>query len=119
MKTILIIDDEPAILEVLCAILEEEGYHVVKAHNGKEGLERLAQDTTNLVLCDVMMPVLDGRAFCHRMQADTRYRAIPLVMMSAASGALNSLDCKYAATILKPFELDDLLDTIDRILAPI
>ncbi len=84
LPTILVVDDEPAIAEMLQDILEYEGYQVVTAGNGHEGLACVAAVRPQLVLSDVMMPGLDGRAFCRALQADPRYRGIPVVLMSAA-----------------------------------
>ena len=61
MPTVLIVDDEISILEVLEDVLLEAGYVVVTALNGREGLERLAETRPDLILLDLMMPVLDGR----------------------------------------------------------
>jgi CheY-like chemotaxis protein len=117
MKTILVVDDERSIVELLTAVLEDEGYHVVTAHNGKEGLARLPISQPSMVLCDVMMPILDGREMCQRMQANPEYRSIPIVLMSAAARSGGLADCTYAALLSKPFDLDDVLNTVDRVLS--
>src|SRR5436305_14931950 len=116
MKTILVVDDERSIVELLTAVLEDEGYHVVTAHNGKEGLAHLPISHPSMVLCDVMMPILDGREMCRRMQANPEYRSIPIVLMSAAARAGSLADCNYAALLSKPFDLDDVLNTVARVL---
>lgn len=115
MKTILIIDDEPAILEVLSSLLEEEGYNTMTASNGREGLACLKAAPVELVLCDVMMPVMDGREVCRAMQKDAHYRSVPIILMSAA-GITVSEECRYAALLAKPFELDDLLELVDHLI---
>ena len=118
MTTILVIDDELMILEILCAFLEGEGWQVTTASNGQEGLERLASVQPAVVVSDVMMPVLDGWELCRRMQADPRYQSIPLVLMSALRTSSSLTGCSYAALLRKPFELDELLRTITRLLLP-
>jgi two-component system alkaline phosphatase synthesis response regulator PhoP len=115
MKTILIIDDEPAILEVLSAVLEDEGYSPLTAANGQEGLARLADRLPDLVLCDVMMPIMDGREVCRAMQNNARYRSVPIVLMSAANSALSNEECPQAFLLSKPFELDEILDLVQRL----
>ena len=68
MKTILVVDDELANADVLCLLLEEEGYRAHSAVNGREGLERLAEVRPQLVVLDYMMPVMDGAEM--RLRAD-------------------------------------------------
>jgi len=116
MKTILVVEDEQVIAEILSVVLQEEGYRVVMAGNGKEGLARLAETHPDLVLCDVMMPVVDGRDMVRAMSADPDYRSIPVVMMSAAHLPPRAADYSYAAFIRKPFDLDYLVSTIEHVL---
>lgn len=118
MTLILVIDDEISIVEMLRAFLEEEGLQVMTAYNGQEGLERLANAQPAVVVSDVMMPLLDGWELCRRMQADPRYQSIPVVLMSAMRSAPGLAGCRYAALVSKPFELDELLQTITRLLNP-
>lgn len=118
MTPILVIDDEISIVEMLCAFLEEEGWQVTTASNGQEGLERMASVRPMMVVSDVMMPVLDGWELCRRMQADPRYQSIPLVLMSAVRTTPDLTGCNYAALLRKPFELDEMLRTITRLLKP-
>ena len=112
MKTILIVEDERVIAEILSAVLEDEGYRVVIANNGKQGLDRLAEGRPDLVLCDIMMPGLDGRDLARAMSANAKYRTIPLILMSAAYIPLNKHDFPYTAFLRKPFDMDHLLDTV-------
>lgn len=118
MTPILIIDDEISIVEMLCAFLEEEGWQITTASNGQEGLERMASVRPMVVVSDVMMPVLDGWELCRRMQADPRYQSIPLVLMSAVRTTPDLTGCNYAALLRKPFDLNELLRTITRLLKP-
>jgi len=118
MTPILVIDDEITILEILSAFLQGEGFQVITAYNGQEGLERLASVRPALIMSDVMMPVLDGWELCRRMQADPRYQSIPLVLMSALRTSASLTGCHYAALLRKPFELDEVLQTITRLLQP-
>jgi CheY-like chemotaxis protein len=118
MKTILVVDDEYAIVEALAALLADEGYRVVTAMNGHEGLTRLAGDVPDLVLLDVMMPVLDGRAMLKAIRENELWSQIPVVMMSAAPkgsfGPQGTAD--YDAFLHKPFGVAALLETITRLL---
>lgn len=101
------------ILDLLRELLEDEGYRVLTARNGQEGLRLLEAARPQLVLADVMMPLLDGRSLCRAMQADARYRSIPVILMSAvAEPYLNIQDCAYTAFLTKPFDPDRVLAVI-------
>lgn len=118
MTLILVVDDEVSIIDLLSAFLEEEGYQVITANNGQEGLNRLASARPDVVISDVMMPVLDGRELCRRMQADRHYKSIPIVLMSAIRTASSLNGCNYAALLKKPFELNEVLQTIALLVKP-
>ena len=115
MKTILVVEDELVLTEVLSAVLEDAGYRVVAVGDGQAGLVALPTVQPDLVLCDVMMPLMDGREMCRRMQADVALRHIPIVLMTAAPNVVSLADCKYAALVRKPFDLDRLLDVISTL----
>jgi len=117
VPSILVVDDERVISDLLSVIFTEEGYRVTRAGNGREGLERLAVDRPDVILSDLMMPVLDGVALGHALQDDPTYRTIPLVFMSAAPLSSAARACVYAAFVSKPFVLDDLLDVVARVIA--
>jgi CheY-like chemotaxis protein len=113
MKRLLIVDDEFAIIEALQDILSMEGYEVVTAYNGKEGLRLIEAAKPNLVLLDLMMPVMDGREMLQRMREDPKLRDIPVVVMSA--GRISEEERRAAsATLSKPFELDTMLEIVSR-----
>ena len=117
MITILVVDDEMAVADFLKVVLEDEGYRVVLAQNGREGLARLAEDRPALVLCDLMMPIMDGPALCRAMQKDPAYQGIPFVIMSARHYPPSSSEggCNYTAFLAKPFGLDNLLTLVTRL----
>lgn len=116
MKTILIVEDEPSIAATLMMILQDEGYIIFLASNGHEALELLQHERPQLVLSDLIMPVLDGRGLYYTMQADPVYRDIPFVLMSAAY-AYQSHDLREVPFIAKPFDLNWLLTVIEPLLA--
>jgi CheY-like chemotaxis protein len=116
VKTILVVEDEQSIAEILKAVLQDEGYRVIIASNGKAGLECLDNVMPDLVLCDVMMPVVDGRDMVRTMSANPAFEAIPVIMMSAANMPSRLQDCRYAAFVRKPFDLETLLSTIEYVL---
>lgn len=116
MPTILVVEDEASIAELLRFMLEWEGYRVVTAADGREGLRLLGEAHPALVLSDVMMPHIDGRQLARAIQTDIEYRNIPVILMSAASQAIVR-GVPHAAFIAKPFEFQEVLDTIARLLA--
>src|SRR5713101_1753596 len=84
MKTILVVDDECFLLESLTQLLEETGYHVVSATNGKDGLAQLVKEHPDMVLTDFMMPVADGLEMVRGVHALPEFQSLPVVVMSAS-----------------------------------
>lgn len=80
---ILLVDDEPDILEILSFNLFNEGYQIFTAENGKEGLELAAQHLPHLIILDVMMPVMDGIETCERLRMDKRFENTVILFLSA------------------------------------
>jgi len=83
---ILIVDDEPFNVDYLEQELEDLGYETISASNGKEALDRVAADSPDLILLDVMMPVMDGLAACRVLKGGEETRLIPVVIMTALDG---------------------------------
>lgn len=115
MPTILVVDDEVAITEVLRDLLEDEGYHVITARNGHEALASVAEVRPDVVVSDVMMPAMDGWQLCRALQSDPSFQPIPIVLMSAAAQPHSREGCSCTAFVPKPFNLDAVLGTIGSI----
>jgi CheY-like chemotaxis protein len=118
MATILVVEDEFGIAEVLESVLVEAGHDVVTAINGKQGLERLTEKPPQLVLLDFMMPVLDGPGMLRAMKNDPAYRAIPAVIMSSLpeSAVAEGASGLYSGFLRKPFKLHAVIEVINRVL---
>lgn len=116
MATILIVEDELTIASTLKDLFEMEGYHVVLAGNGREALDYLSGGRTDVILTDIMMPIMDGKALCQAIQQHPEFRRIPVVVMSAAARPRRE-DFGYAAFVAKPFNLDTVLEAIEGVLA--
>ena len=111
--TVLVVDDDAAILRTVTEILSDEGYTVLTATNGAEALTILAEASPRVILLDMRMPVMDGWQFARAR--DERQRAIPLVVMTAAQDARQwAREVGAAAYLAKPFDLAELLDTVER-----
>lgn len=106
MKKILVVDDEPDVVEVVEMLLVGENYQVFKAFDGKQALEFVKKDTPNLVILDIMMPELDGVEVCRIMRNMENMKNIPIVMFSAKLSAVDkkeSFDAGADGFITKPF----------------
>lgn len=115
MTTILVVDDELSILETLRDVLEWEHYTVVTARSGKEGLAAAAHHQPALVLLDFMMPHMNGLEMLSRMRETPGLDATPVIMMTAAPARLSSVELRWDALLVKPFDADDLLETISAL----
>jgi two-component system alkaline phosphatase synthesis response regulator PhoP len=112
MKHILVVDDDVTISHLVCLILESAGYDVTRAHNGEEALRKMRDRKPDLVMLDVMMPVLDGRETARRMHADPTLKAVPIVFVTATPSALEDGDYPHVAILRKPVQIDALLETV-------
>ncbi len=112
---ILVVDDEKNILDIIRFNLEVEGYEVFTAQEGEEAL-RLAQEVKpDLILCDIMMPEMDGLEVCRRLKEDGRTNQVPVVMLSAKTqphDKVASIEAGADDFITKPFDFSDLVARI-------
>jgi two-component system response regulator CpxR len=109
-RSVLVVDDDQAIRHVIAEVLSDEGYEVVCAENGLQAMSELRKQTPpDLVLLDLMMPVMSGWEVLEELQASDTLSRIPVVVVSAMSapGAIEHLS--------KPIDLDDLLTTVSRL----
>jgi len=118
MSTILIVEDEFAIADLLEMVLTDEGYHVLMAANGRQGLERLSEGPRpDLIISDYMMPVLDGAGLIQAMRESEVQRAIPCIVMSSMPEAnVRERISDYAAFVRKPFQITALVRLVAAIL---
>jgi DNA-binding response OmpR family regulator len=113
--TILVVDDEPEILEMLSLLLDSEGYRPLTALSGAAALELLARERVDLVLLDIMMPELDGLELLGRLRADPALAAHRVVMLTAKNdldALARALDSGADGFVAKPFDLDALLELV-------
>jgi CheY-like chemotaxis protein len=120
-KKILVIEDDIDIRESLQDFLESEGHHIETAENGERGLELLAKPNANfdLILLDLMMPVMNGVEFRKRQATHPEYSRIPVVVISADNRTREIADTLGLPTcVQKPMNLEDLLGAIERATSP-
>ncbi len=112
MKTILLIEDNKDILENLTEYLELEGYKVLFASNGKEGLELAIKFIPDLIICDVLMPEMDGHEVLRLILDTAKTHEIPFIFSTSNSEKVDrtkALELGADDYIIKPFELETLL----------
>lgn len=116
---ILIVDDEFGLADVIAEVLAEAGYDVAIAINGQLGLANMDEVTPDLVLLDMMMPVLDGPAMLRAIRKNPKYADVPVVMMTSLPEALTRAGATlYQAVLHKPFTQEKLLATLALLLDP-
>jgi two-component system, OmpR family, phosphate regulon response regulator PhoB len=113
VATILIVDDEEPVRELVALLLRGGGYHTLQAIHGAQALELITKEHPDLVISDVMMPVLNGAELCRRLKAGPDTRAIPVILMSAA-GPRSADGSGSDAFLAKPFDLAELEALVRR-----
>ena len=114
-KKILIIDDEIAIADGLKYILEEQGYCVIVANDGEEGLQKAEKDTPDLIILDLHLPKLPGEEVCRTIRKNERLNNTPIIMLTAKDLDVDRVVGRVIganAYITKPFEMENLLKQI-------
>jgi two-component system alkaline phosphatase synthesis response regulator PhoP len=107
-KKILIVDDDPDLVEAVSTILESKGYAVSTAYDGVEGLKKARTENPDLIVLDVMMPNKDGYAVCKELKADKQYSSIPILLLTAV--VANIPTSKYTHQMGMDTEADDYVD---------
>ena len=112
-RTVMVVEDDALIREMVSHILAGEGFRAVGASNGEEALHRLRVEHVRpaLILLDLMMPVMNGWQFRAEQLRDPALAGIPVVIMSASDGG----DVPAEGHVGKPFEIDALLDAVSRL----
>lgn len=109
-KAILVVDDEPAILDMIVELLSYEGYDVVATSQGSVALARAKADPPALILLDLMMPGMSGWQVIDALKASPQTRAIPIVVLSARRDLpATAKELGIATFLTKPFDIDELL----------
>jgi len=114
---ILVVDDDIAILETIQDVLEFEGYRVKTLNDGTHILQQVHYEPPGMILLDLRMPVVDGRALYHELQADSIAAHVPVVLVTAdGSGPAYASELGAASYLAKPFDLDTLFACVERVM---
>ena len=117
---VLVVDDDPVIVRLLEVNFEMEGFSVVSAVDGMDGVEKARSEQPDIIVSDVMMPKLNGLELCVAIKTDDTTKAIPVVLLSAKAQVTDiraGLDAGADDYLTKPFEPLDLIDRVNKLLA--
>ena len=120
MPRVLVIDDDPVIVELLRVNFEIEGFEVVSAGDGREGVERAKRERPDLVLTDIMMPRFDGLQLLRQLKDDPATRSLPVILLSAKAQSAEvqqGLELGADDYVTKPFDPLELIDRVNAVLA--
>ena len=120
-KYVLIVDDDPDLVETVCMMLEDKGYEVGKAYDGVEGEEAIKERHPDLLVLDVMMPRKDGYELCSELKADSATKDIPVILLTAVGEAVLTTSYTHAQGmsteaeeyIPKPVDSKTLVEAVD------
>jgi CheY-like chemotaxis protein len=115
MKTVLVVDDKLSIVTAWKRVLQLEGYRVVTASNGREGLVAANEEKPDLIITDRSMPIMDGVEFCRHLKLEREFARIPVILNSAnPPGADDTV--VWDGFWLKPVSMEMLLASVQRVL---
>ncbi len=120
-KLIMVVDDDPDLVEAVSMKLESKNYRVVKAYDGEEAIEKIKEEKPDLVILDVMMPRKNGWVVCDEIKTDDGLKSIIVVMLTAVGDAVQSTSYTHheGKTTLaddyipKPIDMDQLMEIVD------
>ena len=115
-KKLLLIDDDPNLILLVKDYLEFRGYEVMATGNGREALELLNNYIPDMIICDVMMPGMDGHAFVEKIRQDSRTSWIPVMFLSAkgqSQDKIRGLNTGADLYMIKPFEPEELVAQVE------
>ena len=118
-KKILVVDDEPHIVELVQSRLEKNGYRVIAAYDGQEALDKTYQEDPDLIILDIMLPKVDGYQIVKTLRADEKYKTVPIVMLTGRTLAQDikmGMDLGAVSYVQKPFKPDVLLGIIQGLI---
>jgi len=125
-KKILVVDDEPEVVEVVSSRLKSNGYEVISAANGREGIKAARQQQPDLIIMDIIMPNLSGGDAVRLLMSDVKTKNIPIIFLTAVTASMPkgtedrvNVDGQFIKAIAKPFEPENLLFEIRKLIGGI
>ncbi len=119
-KMIMIVDDEPNTVELVKLVLETEGYETSAAYSGSEALEKIKTNKPDMILLDIMMPLMDGWAVRTKLSEEKETKDIPIIMLTAKAQPIDRMIglhvVEVADYITKPFGRRELVDRVRAVL---
>ncbi len=118
-KKILIVDDEPSIIVPVQFLMEQNGYYVMVAFSGEEAMEIIAEKKVDLILLDIMLPVIDGFEVCQRVRENPQWNKIKIILLTALGSDANvekGLALGADAYITKPLSNVDIVEKVKELL---
>jgi two-component system alkaline phosphatase synthesis response regulator PhoP len=118
-KKILVVDDEPNIVIPIQFLMQQNGYEVAVVSNGKEALAAMNRECPDLVLLDIMMPILDGFEVCQKIREKPEWQAVKIILVTAMGREANiekGLSLGADAYVLKPFSNAEIVDKVRKLL---
>jgi DNA-binding response OmpR family regulator len=118
-KNILIVDDEPSIIVPVQFLMEQNGYDVMVAFSGEEAMEIITEKKVDLILLDIMLPVIDGFEVCQRVRENPQWNKIKIILLTALGSDANvekGLALGADAYITKPFSNIEIVDKVKELL---
>ena len=120
IKTILCIEDEPEMIDLMRLILGRRGYEVKGATSGADGLKRIREEKPDLILLDLMMPEMDGWEVYQQIKADEKTRDVPVIVVTAKAQSIDRVLGLHIAKvddyIAKPFSPQELMNSVEKVL---
>jgi len=116
-KRILVVDDNPQLVDLLRIRLEYSGFEVLTAFDGKEGLDKARNDNPDLIILDVMLPKMNGYKVCRLLKFDQKYKHIPIVMLSSRakeSDAAIGIQTGANEYVFKPYDQKKLIEIVNK-----
>ena len=120
-RRVVYIEDEPEMIDLVRLILNRRGYEIIGANGGREGLDMVRQQISDLVLLDLMMPDMDGWDVYQQMKADEHTQNIPVIVVTAKAQSIDKVLGLHIAKvddyISKPFSPQELVDSVEKVIA--
>ncbi len=114
-RTVLVVEDDPAIRGLVADLLADEGYAVLQAENGRQGLHLAREHTPSVIMVDQVLPEMTGLEVLERLHAQLATRHIPVILVSGLAHSIQDGDHGADRVLAKPFDIDALLAHVDTL----